>query len=139
MKNKKILYIITSVIAIIVISAVIYLAVTLTNKPKSPYYTKNVTITKYEDDNKAKTLEITDKRLVNKLIKICDNMNFNQDEKAKKLSIKNDVKVDLQNGTIFYIQKGLEEYCYIETGDIKKVILIPEGLYNYVNENLPEE
>ena len=61
-----------------------------------------------------------------------------QDETSKYLGIKNDIKVELEDGKFFMIQANLKDYCYYENEETnqKFTIKMPDGLLQIVNENI---
>ena len=142
MNKKLIIYISCGILVAIIIGVSLYFIIKNNNPIASDnvYSTKNVIIEKYESDKTTKTIEITKNKQVKELIEICDNVSLEQDETSKYLAIKNDIKIDLNNGVLFYIQLELTDYCYIENtnSNIKAVIKMPEGLYEYVQTILQE-
>lgn len=142
MNKKLITYIICGVLVAIIIGVSIYFIIKTNNKVDSDnvYSTQKVIIQKYENDGTVKSIEVTKKKHIKELIQICDNVSLEQDETSKYLAIKNDIKVDLDNGVLFYIQLELTDYCYIENtnSNIKAVIKMPQGLYEYVQNVLQE-
>lgn len=138
MKRKTIIYIVAGILALIIIGLAVFLIISNNSNKDNVYYTKKVTLTRFQNDEPVNTVEIKNTNLVNQLIKICNLVSLEQDETAKKLAIVNDIKVDLNNGTFFYLQEGLDDYCYIENDNVNLVISMPEGLLNYINKNLPK-
>ena len=142
MNKKLIIYISCGILLAIIIGVALYFIIRSNNRVDSDnvYSTQKVIIEKYENDGTTKTIEVTKKKQVKELIEICDNVSLEQDETSKYLAIKNDIKVDLDNGVLFYIQLELTDYCYIENSNsnIKAVIKMPQGLYEYVQNALQE-
>lgn len=141
--NKKIaIYILCGLLITIIIGISLYFIFRDNNAVDSDnvYSTEKVLIEKYEEDGTIKTIEVTKNKQIKELTKICDNVSLEQDETSKYLAIKNDVKIDLNNGIFFFIQLGLEDYCYIENrnSNIKAVIKMPNGLLDYVKSILEE-
>lgn len=141
--NKKIaIYILCGLLITIIIGISLYFIIKDNNAVDSDnvYSTEKVLIEKYEEDGTTKTIEVTKNKQIKELTKICDNVSLEQDETSKYLAIKNDVKIDLNNGIFFFIQLGLEDYCYIENrnSNIKAVIKMPNGLLDYVKSILEE-
>lgn len=139
MNKKVMIYVISGVLAAIIIGLSIFLAIAENKNKDNAYYTKKVTLSRLQNDTPVKSVEITNTKLLNQLLKICNNINLEQDDTTKKLAIVSDIKVDLNNGTAIYLQKDLEDYCYIENENIKSVIKMPNGLLDFVNKNLPSE
>lgn len=144
MNKKLVIYISCGILVAVIIGVALYFIITNNdnNKVNSDieYDTKKVIIEKYENYETIKTTEVTKKKQVKELIQICDNVSLEQDEYTKELAIKKDIKIDLNNGVLFYIQLELTDYCYIEdtNSNIKAVIKMPEGLYEYVQGILQE-
>lgn len=142
MKKKLIVYISCGVALAIILAISLFFIIKSNNSTgsKEIYGTDRVIIEKYQEDGTTKTIEITKSSEIKKLTKICDNVSLEQDETSKYLAIRNDVKVDLNNGVIFFIQLDLEDYCYIENSEssIKSVIKMPTGLLDYVKDVLKE-
>ena len=142
MNKKLIIYISCGILLAIIIGVALYFIIRSNNRVDSDnvYSTQKVIIEKYENDGTTKTIEVTKKKQVKELIEICDNVSLEQDETSKYLAIKNDIKIDLNNGVLFYIQLELTDYCYIENtnSNIKAVIKMPQGLYEYVQSILQE-
>lgn len=140
MNKKTIIYIACAVAVALIIALAVYFAVTA-NKTGTTENKQKIVITKYDNNFEVeKSIEVTKKKQVKELIQICDNVSLEQDETSKYLAIKNDIKVDLANGVLFYIQLELTDYCYIENSNsnIKAVIKMPQGLYEYVQNALQE-
>ena len=72
------------------------------------------------------------------LKEIYNNCMLEQDETSKYLGIKNDIKVELEDGKFFMIQANLKDYCYYENEETnqKFTIKMPDGLLQIVNENI---
>ena len=138
MKKRTIIYIACAVAIAIIIAFAIYIAIT-TNKSENTGVQQKIVITKYNDNFEAeKTVEITDKKQIKEINKICENPSLEQDDTSPYLAIRNDIKVDLGNGKFFMIQEDLNEYCYYEdaNSNTKLVIKMPEGLLEKANEIL---
>jgi len=138
MKKRTIIYIACAVAIAIIIAFAIYFAIT-TNKSENTGVQQKIVITKYNDNFEAeKTVEITDKKQIKEINKICENPSLEQDDTSPYLAIRNDIKVDLGNGKFFMIQEDLNEYCYYEdaNSNTKLVIKMPEGLLEKANEIL---
>ena len=127
MKKSTIIYIVSIIIAVIIISVGVCFAI-INNKNK--FATKNITI--------EKTVEIKNKNDVNKLFEICDKISLDQDETTKNLGIKTNIVVNLQNGLTLSLQEGLDDYCFYKTEDISCTIKTPEGLLDFVNNALKD-
>lgn len=137
MKKNTIIYIAAGILVLIIIGLSIFFIISNNNSnKKNVYYTKKVTLSRLENDEPVKTVEIKNTNLVKQLIKICNNISLEQDEKAQRLAIINDIKIDLNNGTVIYMQEGLDTYCYIENQDVNQVISMPAGLVDFINKNL---
>ena len=146
MKNKIIIYALCGVLIAIILGISIYLIMS-NNKMKNTYNTNDIsgeiskiTIIKKQEDKNDKTIEITEKNKIEELAKICNNVSLEQDEISKYLAIKKDVKIDLNNGLIFYIQLSLDDYCNIGHTEthIDKMIKMPNGLMEYIETILLE-
>ncbi|MGN1271506.1 MAG: hypothetical protein ACI4UX_06095 [Clostridia bacterium] len=136
MKKSTIIYIVSIIIAVIIISVGVCFAI-INNKNK--FATKNITIEKYNENNEIeKTVEIKNKNDVNKLFEICDKISLDQDETTKNLGIKTNIVVNLQNGLTLSLQEGLDDYCFYKTEDISCTIKTPEGLLDFVNNALKD-
>lgn len=131
--NKKAVIYTACVVTIILIAAlVIYFVVA-----KSENSNSKMVITKYNENFEIeKEIQITNKKQIKEINKICKNPSLEQDEKSPYLAIRNDVKLDLGNGIFFMIQLGQKDYCYYENADTKLVIKMPEGLLKTVNDIL---
>lgn len=144
MNKKLIIYISCGILVAVIIGVALYFIITNNDNNNAnsdiEYDTKKVIIEKYENYETIKTTEVTKKKQVKELIQICDNVSLEQYEYTKELAIKKDIKIDLNNGVLFYIQLELTDYCYIEdtNSNIKAVIKMPEGLYEYVQDILQE-
>ena len=140
MKKRTIIYIACAVAIDLIIAFAVYFAINA-NKSGNPENEQKVVITKYNDNFEVeKTIEVTDKKQIEEINKICENPSLEQDDTSPYLAIKNDIKIDLGNGKFFMIQEDLNEYCYYEdaTSNTKLVIKMPEGLLEKVNTILGE-
>ena len=138
MSKKRMIYIFSIIAVVLIIAFVIYFIVT-SNKSGSPKSDSKITITKYNENFEVeKEIEITDKKQIKEISKICENPSLEQDDTSPYLAIRNDVKVDLENGKFFMIQLTLTEYCYYEdaNSNTKLVIKMPSGLLELVNNIL---
>ncbi|MBQ2917588.1 MAG: hypothetical protein IJE59_05480 [Clostridia bacterium] len=138
MKKKTIIYIACAVAVALIIAFAIYFVITA-NKGGNSESKEKIVITKYDENFEIeKEIEITNKKQIKEINKICDNPSLEQDDTSPYLGIKNDVKVDLGNGKFFMIQLTLKEYCYYEdaNSNAKLVIKMPEGLLEKVNSIL---
>lgn len=138
MSKRNIIFICVAVAVVIAIALIIYFVVA--NKSNNTSDDTKIIIEKYENSELAKTIEITDKKTMNELNTICNNISLEQDENTENLAIRNDVKLDLRNGKIFFIQLDLPEYCYMEdsSSNTKLVIKTPAGLLDSINSILNE-
>lgn len=138
MKKTTIIYIVSITIAVIIISIGVYFTFQKNNN-KNEYETKNITIKKYNgNDEIEKTVEIKNKKDINELLEICNNISLEQDETTKGFGIKIDIEVDLQNGIKLYLQDGLDKYCAYNSKDINYTIKMPAGLVDFVNNALKD-
>ena len=140
MKKRTIIYIACAVAIALIIAFAVYFAINA-NKSGNPENEQKVVITKYNDNFEVeKTIEVTDKKQIEEINKICENPSLEQDDTSPYLAIRNDIKLDLGNGKFFMIQQNLNEYCYYEdaTSNTKLVIKMPEGLLEKVNTILGE-
>ncbi len=138
MSKRNIIFICVAVAVVIAIALIIYFVVA--NKSNNTSDDTKIIIEKYENSELAKTIEITDKKTTNELNTICNNISLEQDENTESLAIRNDVKLDLRNGKVFFIQLDLPEYCYMEdsSSNTKLVIKTPAGLLDSINSILNE-
>lgn len=140
MNKKVIIYISCGIVIALILGISIYFILrnNFSNVLDNVYNTKKVVVEKYEDDGTTKAIEITKTNEIKKLTEICNNISLEQDDTSAHLAIKNDVKIDLNNGIIFFIQLDLDDYCYMENenSNINAVIKMPEGLLGYINEIL---
>ncbi len=140
MNKKTIIYIACGVAIALIIAISIYF-ILVSNKSESRKTEQKITLTKYDENfDVAKTIEITNKKQIKEIEKICDNPSLEQDDTTPYLAIKNDIKLDLGNGRFFMIQLNLPEYCYYEdtASETKLVIKMPEGLLDKVNQFVSE-
>lgn len=140
MNKKTIIYIACGVAIALIIAISIYF-ILVSNKSESGKTEQKITLTKYDENfDVAKTIEITNKKQMKEIEKICDNPSLEQDDTTPYLAIKNDIKLDLGNGRFFMIQLNLPKYCYYEdtTSETKLVIKMPEGLLDKVNQLVSE-
>lgn len=136
-KNKLLFIIIGIVLAVAIIGVTIYFIiankepVTINNT-----VTETITIENLAEGNK--TIEISKKKEIEQLKEIYSKISLEQDETSKYLAIKNDIKIDLNNGILFYLDNNLDDYCYYEDSNTntKFVIKMPEGLLDFVNSAL---
>jgi len=138
MKKRTIIYIACAVAVTLIIAFAAYFIIKA-NKSETTNVEQKIIITKYNDNFEAeKTVEITDKKQIKEINKICENPSLEQDDTSPYLAIRNDIKVDLGNGKFFMIQEDLNEYCYYEdaNSNTKLVIKMPEGLLEKANEIL---
>lgn len=138
MKKKTIIYIVCAVAVSLIIAFAIYFIATA-NKGGNIEPDAKIIITKYDENFEVeKEVELTDKKQIKEINKICENPSLEQDDTSPYLAIRNDVKVDLGNGKFFMIQLTLTEYCYYEdaNSNTKLVIKMPEGLLEKVNNIL---
>lgn len=138
MSKRNIIFICVAVVVVIAIALIVYFVVA--NQSNKTSDDTKIVLEKYENYELAKTIEITDKKTINELNTICNNVSLEQDENTENLAIRNDVKLDLKNGKVFFIQLDLPEYCYMEdsSSNTKLVIKTPSGLLDSVNNILNE-
>ncbi len=140
MKKRTIIYIACIAAVSLIIAFTVYFVIKA-NKSENPNAEQKIIITKYDSNFEVeKTVEITDKKQIKEINKICENPSLEQDDTSTYLAIRNDIKVDLVNGKFFMIQADLNEYCYYEdvNSNTKLVIKMPEGLLEKVNNLLAE-
>lgn len=140
MNKKTIIYIACGVAIALIIAISIYF-ILVSNKSESGKTEQKITLTKYDENfDVAKTIEITNKKQMKEIEKICDNSSLEQDEEHQNYGIKNDVKLDLGNNRFFMIQLDILEYCYYEdaASGTKLIIKMPEGLLDKVNQLVSE-
>lgn len=136
MSKKNIIFICIAAATVIVVAFVIWLTITIKNNETN---TEKLMLIQYNDNlDIKKTIEITNKKEIEELKNIYNNVSLEQDEKTSYIAIKNDVKLELNNGNFLIIQLDLEEYCYYENleTNTKLVIKMPNGLLEKVNEIL---
>lgn len=141
MNKKTVVYIACAVVLVIAIALILYFTVFNKNISNTNEDQNKINIIIYDENfDVAKTIEITNKKQRKEIEKICDNPSLEQDEDSPYLAIKNDLKIDFDNGKFFMIQLNLPEYCYYEdaNSDTKLVIKMPEGLLDKVNELISE-
>lgn len=141
MNKKTVVYIACAVVLVIAIALILYFTVFNKNISNPNEDQDKINIIVYDENfDVAKTIEITNKKQRKEIEKICDNPSLEQDEDSPYLAIKNDLKIDFDNGRFFMIQLNLPEYCYYEdaNSDTKLVIKMPEGLLDKVNELISE-
>ena len=146
MSKRNIIFICIAVAVVIIIAFTICFVVIHNNNNKNNseqniYKTEKITITKYDENFEVeKTIDVTKNREIKELKEICDNLSLEQDDISSRLAIRNDIKVDLNNGTFFMIQSDLKDYCYVEnsSSNLSLTIKMPEGLFDYVNTILQE-
>lgn len=138
MNKKTIIYICLAVVVVISIAIALYFIIA--NNSNNTDKVEKIVLEKYENYELAKTLEITDKKKLKELTTIYEGVSLEQDENTESLAIRSDVKLDLGNGTIFFIQLDIPDYCYMENSNtnVKTVIKMPVGLLEYVNTVLNE-
>lgn len=141
MNKRTIIYIACGVAVALIIAFAVYFAI-IANKSGNIENEQKILITKYNNNSEAeKVVEITDKKQIEEINKICENPSLEQDDISKSIGISKEVKVDLGNGKIFTIQLDLPvNYCYYEdaNSNTKLVIKMPEGLVEKVNSVLGE-
>lgn len=140
MSKRNIIFICIAVAVVIVIAFAVYFIVTGTKNNRTENADK-ITLIKYDENfNVEKTIEITNKRQIKKIEKLCNTLSLEQDATTLYPAIRNDVKLDLGNEKFFMIQLDRKEYCYYQdtASNIKLVIKMPEGLLEKVNEILSE-
>lgn len=140
MNKRTIIYIACALAIVLIIVFAIYFAVT-SNKSENSNSEQKIIIEKYDENFEIeKAIEITDKKQIKEINKICESPSLEQDDTSAYLAIKNDVKLDLGNKKFFMLQLDLTEYCYYEdaTSNTKLVIKMPEGLLEMVNEILKQ-
>lgn len=141
MNKKTVIYIACAVVLVIAIALILYFTVFNKNVSNTNEDQNKINIIVYDENfDVAKTIEITNKKQRKEIEKICDNPSLEQDKDSPYLAIKNDLKIDFDNGRFFMIQLNLSEYCYYEdaNSDTKLVIKMPEGLLDKVNELISE-
>lgn len=141
MKKRTIIYIACGVAIALIIAFAVYFIIAA-NKSGNAENKQKIIITKYNSTfEEEKTVEITDKKQIKEINKICENVSLEQDDISISLGIRRDVKVDLGNGKIFFIQLDLPvNYCYYEdsNSNTELVIKMPEGLSDKVNNILAQ-
>ena len=138
MSKRNIIFICVAVAVIIVIAFAVYFIAKAVNKPEEPDEGK-IVIEKYDENfNIEKTIEITNKKQIKELKKICENPSLEQDDTTPYIAIRNDLKIDFENGKYFMIQLNLQDYCYYEDTNLSTqlVIKMPKGLLEKVNDIL---
>lgn len=138
MKKKTIIYIACAIAVALIVAFTIYFIATV-NKGRNVENSIKIVITKYDENFEVeKEIELTDKKQIKEMNKICENPSLEQDDTSPYLAIRNDIKLDLGNGNFFMIQEDLNEYCYYEdaSSNTKLVIKMPEGLLEKVNDIL---
>ena len=111
----------------------------LKSKSKNETIKGTVKIIQYgENLEETKSIEVKNKQQIKELKEIYNNCMLEQDETSKYLGIKNDIKVELEDGKFFMIQANLKDYCYYENEETnqKFTIKMPDGLLQIVNENI---
>ena len=137
--NKKTIIYIACAIAIAVIIAFTICFIIMTKKTGSIEDQQKIVVTTYNDNfEEEKIIEITNKKQIKEINKICQNPSLEQDDTSPYLAIRNDIKIDLGNGKFIMIQEELSEYCYYEdaNSNTKLVIKMPEELLEKVNDIL---
>lgn len=137
MNKKTIMYIVCTVALVIVIALVLCFTMFNKNTNNTNADQNKINIVVYDENfDISKTIEITNKKQMKEIEKICVNPSLEQDDVTPNLAIKNDVKLDLGAGRFYMIQLSLPEYCYYEDAntDTKLVIKMPEGLLDKVNQ-----
>lgn len=138
MSKKTIIYIACAVAVALIIAFAVYFIIAA-NKSGNAENKQKIIITKYNSTfEEEKTVEITDKKQIKEINKICENPSLEQDDTTPYLAIRNDIKIDLGKGKLFIIQLDLPEYCYYEDSNTKLVIKMPVGLLEKVNNILAE-
>ncbi len=140
MNKRNIIFICIAIAAVIVIAFAVYFITTKSNSNNTENANK-IVVEKYNENfDVEKTIEITNKKQMKEIEKICDNPSLEQDDLTPYLAIRNDVKLDLGNSRFFMIQLDLPEYCYYEddASETKLVIKMPEGLLDKVNQLISE-
>jgi len=140
MKKRTIIYIACGIAVALIIAFAIYFIINA-NKNGKVENEQKIIIEKYDENfNVEKTIEITDKKQIKEINKICETPSLEQDDTTLYLAIRNDVKLDLGNNKFFMIQLDLEDYCYYEdaNSNTKLVIKMPEGLLEIANKLLQE-
>lgn len=135
MNKKTIIYIASAVGVVLIIAFAIYFVVK-TNNSGNLDSEQKIIITKYDDNFEVEeTIEITNKKQIKEINKICEKPSLEQDDTSTYLAIRNDVKLDLGNEKFFMLQLDIPEYCYYEdaNSNTKLVIKMPEGLLEKVN------
>lgn len=141
MNKKTVMYIVCAVVLVIAIALILYFTVFNKNVSNTNEEQNKISIITYDENfDVAKTIEITNKKQIKEIEKICDNLSLEQDEEYQNYLIRNDIKLDLGNGRFFIIQTDLQECCYYEDegSDTKLIIKMPEGLLEKVNELISE-
>ena len=93
MKKRTIIYIACAVAIALIIAFAVYFAINA-NKSGNPENEQKVVITKYNDNFEVeKTIEVTDKKQIEEINKICENPSLEQDDTSPYLAIKNDIKI----------------------------------------------
>ena len=139
MNKKTIIFISIAVGAVILIAIASFLIFSLFFNTNKDYKTKKATIETYDYNFELEnTIEITDKNELKQLNKILNTISLDNDVVTEPIAIRNDIKLDLNNGVIFFIQKDNEEYCYIENSnkDVKQIIKFPNELMEYVKSKI---
>lgn len=139
MSKKNIIFICVAVAVAIILAFVVYFAIIKNVNNNGISNAEKIVITKYNDNFEVeKTVEITDKKQIREINKLCENPSLEQDDTTPYLAIRNDIKIDLGNGIFFMLQADLEEYCYYENpeSNTKIVIKMPDGLLQKSNKVL---
>ena len=138
MNKKTIIYIACAIAIAVIIAFTIYFII-MTKKTGSIEDQQKIVVTTYNDNfEEEKIIEITNKKQIKEINKICQNPSLEQDDTSPYLAIRNDIKIDLGNGKFIMIQEELSEYCYYEdaNSNTKLVIKMPEELLEKVNDIL---
>lgn len=138
MSKKNIILIICIAIAIAIVICALLMVLLPKNSGKQSG-TVVMKIIKYDENMEIKKeIDVTRDEEVKQLMEACNEERLDKGEVAQNLAIRNDIKVDLLNGTYFMIQQDVEDYCfYKNTNTNKKMIVkMPAGLIEYIDSNL---
>lgn len=133
-KNKIIIFSIVTLIVILLIGLSIAYIIK-ENKINPIFKTEKITLS-YDDYSnlKFKVINLENEKTIKEIIKLSSKIDIEK-KVDYNLAIKNDYKIDFNNGNIIWMQNNEKHACLV-TNDFEKVIIVPDTLIKLVKESL---
>jgi len=129
MMNKKNIIIILSIVIAVILAVVVFIVI---NNLKSD---ETILIEEFDQDLKiTKTIKIDKTKQVNKLKDLISKIKVSFDEDSQQIAVKKDIRVTLNSGEFYYIQKDYKDSCYYENPNdgTKAIVKLPDNFVDTI-------